>query len=121
MKILILFLSFILAGCVTAPKVDTPEKALKAANITWINTLGVINKNAHRMTATQKTRVRDAVMETQKAWNGANIALSLKNNVDFVNNLSVINTSIDILRAILEEIESKEVTHGYSIESNYFA
>lgn len=109
------------ASCVTTPPLDTHEKRLLAAEVTFNETLRTVQRNIPRMSAEQKWKARGVLTDGKQALDAARSALSLGQILDFDDRITTVNSSINILRGILEEMEKKEVSYGYSIQSTHFA
>jgi hypothetical protein len=78
------------------------EKKLYAAEIVWKNTLRTVGLNVDRLTSFQKESVADALRTGNKAIKAARVSTG----VDFTDNISIVNSSIDILLTILESLEA---------------
>lgn len=109
------------SGCVPTPDINTNEKRLFAAEVTYNETLQAVKKNIHRMSITQKSQVRMILIEGKSALDLARDALSFGSLLDFETSVSTVNSSVSALRVILEELEKKEVTGEFSIKSYNFA
>lgn len=118
MKILLfLILLTQITGCMTSGhSADTPEKVLFAAEKSWKGTLETVQKNITRMSADQKLKVGASLKKGNDALRAARLALSISNNTDFTNNMGLLNASLDVMRALLEELENNEVSYGYNIK-----
>lgn len=111
----------VMAGCVSMEAADTNEKKLAAAEITYKNTMSAIEKNVDRLTADQKSSVAVNLTKVNNAMKAARLALKVGNDLDFSNNLQSVNTSLDVLRAVLEELEKEETSNVSCIQCYYFA
>lgn len=121
MKTFLVLLSLVVAGCASTPAMDTNEKRLAAAEITYNNTLKTVNKNINRMSDSQRRNIKDSILDINKALKAARLALSIRNDVLFNDNISTVNTSIDVLRAILETMEEDTSYELNSLKRDYFA
>lgn len=103
-------LSMFIVGCASInPSMDTPEKQLAAAEISWKHTLTLVQKNVHRMTEGQKVDVRDALTDAQEGLQAARLAVALmEGEVDLSSNLATVNSGLSVVRTILEQLEQQE-------------
>ena len=109
-----LWLIIMLAGCESmgTPPADTNEKRLAAAEITWNNTLKTVNANIDRLSVEQAQTLVDTLPKAEEAIKAAHTALSLVDQIDFDTQMGAINSSIKILRALLETLETTELNDG---------
>ena len=115
MKILFMALFMLLTACASLP-MDTNEKKLAAAEITWKQTLLAVDKSVDRMSDSQKSSVKQTLIDTNSAIKSARVALAISNEIAFTDNITIVNSSIDILRTLLEQMEDTGAENVYSFE-----
>ena len=111
-RLLFLIIALSITACAGTPPADTAEKKLFAAEVTWQKTLEAVQKNAHRLSAEQKSQVRSTLIDANAAITAARAALQVGDLVDFSDRIAAVNSSINVLRALLEQIEAGELSHN---------
>ena len=101
-------------GCVGGGlPADTIEKKLYAAEVVWRNTLRTVGLNVDRLTPAQKESAAEALRIGQKALEAARVSTG----IDFTDNISIVNSSIDILITVLESLEASNgtlISHSFA-------
>ena len=104
-----LFAAVVMSACVSTPALDTPEKQLAAAEISWKHTLLAVEKNLTRLSDRQRTRVTEQLVKINKALQAARLAVKLADgSIDLSSNLATVNSGLTVIRTVLEEIEQQE-------------
>lgn len=108
-------------GCVPTPVPDTNEKKLLVAEVTFNETLKAVRKNIVRMSVEQKLNATEALVDAKTALDAARFALTLGDVLAFSNQIQTVNSSLTIIRAVLEELEARGVSYERNLKHYNFA
>ena len=119
-RVIVLALALLVPACagLGTPEADTMEKKLFAAEVTYNETLKLIDRNINRLSQSKRVKIADALKRVKVALDAARIAVRDLDTLNFDTNISIINSSIRIIRPILEDLE-QEVSYGSDIQFTY--
>jgi len=108
------------AGCAVfgpAPDLDTNEKKLAAAEITFQEASKTARRLHPRLSQSNRDKVFDLLEDAHKALEIARIAITAGDELNFSSSIATVNTLLRVLRPLLEQLEEAEVSYGYGINS----
>lgn len=106
----LIFFAFALSSCMSMnSNLDTVNKQLAAAEISWNNTLKLVQRNMERMSPEVKADVKQNLQKANSALNSARLVVKLADGqIDISSDLATVNSSLTVVRTLLEAVEQQE-------------